>query len=762
MSMKNNIKIDFNKAVQFEASGKYKEAEKICQSIIENDNKQIDAWNLLGIIAIKTGNKNAVKYFKKACNLNKDEPVFHYNLGLAYEKNGLIRESEQSYKNAIKIKSDYMDAYNRLGLLLKNNNKLYDALQIFQKAINVKPDFFPVYTNIGTILSELGKLDQALTYFNKAIELNPLEIHAYNNKGNIFQKKGDMLSAVDAYEKALKIDPNYVEGYSNLGNALRECGQIKKAEIILLKALELSPNYANAHNNLALVYSDMDNYEKAMESFNSAIQINPMLIDPYSNIAGLYIKKGKLDKAIYFSKRAISLASNYAQPYNNLGVAFSRQCNIDESINNFKKAIKIKPDYYIAYSNYLFTLNYDHRLTSEQIFNEHSKYGNLFNNLQNNPYYLNNKDYDRPLNIGYVSPDFYQHSVAFFVEAILKNHNKDQFKVFCYADNTNIDSLSTKLRKMSYKWIVTCGINDDQLYNKIRSDKIDILVDLTGHTANNRLLVFARKAAPIQITYLGYPNTTGLKAIQYRITDEYADPPGYKENEYSEKLIRIPNNFLCYSPPDNANEAEFPPVIKNKYITFGSFNIPSKINNNVIALWSEILKKVTNSKIMLKSKYFGCQITKDLFINRFKQNGIEEDRLIIMGYLPSFNDHRKMYDNVDISLDTFPYNGTTTTCEALWMGVPVITLNGDRHASRVGVSILNSIGLMDCIADNEDEYINKAIYLANDIELLSNIRKNLRNLMKKSPLTDGKVFTKKLESLYRNVWKNHCNEKNKV
>ena len=759
--MKNNIKIDFNKAVQFEASGKYKEAEKICQSIIKKDNKQIDAWHMLGIIAIKTGNKDSIKYLKRACNLNKEEPVFHYNLAIAYEKNGLISESEQSYENAIKIKPDYIDAYNNLGLLLKNNNRLYDAIQIFQKAINIKPDFFPAYTNIGTILRQLGKFDQALKYFNKAIELNPLEADAYNNMGNLFQDRGDMLSAIDSYEKALKINTNYVEAYSNLGNALRVCGNIKRAESILLKALELYPDYAYAHNNLALVYTDMNKYDKAMKSFKCAIKIDPMLITTYLNIAGLCIKNGDLYNAIYYSKRAISMDNNYAEAYSNLGIAFSRQGNIEESITNLKKAIKIKPDYFNAYSNYLFTLNYDHRLTSEQIYNEHKNYGNLLINLQSNNNFLNSKNYDRPLNIGYISPDFYQHSVAFFVEAILKNHNKNQFKTFCYADNLNIDSFSEKLKKLPYKWIKTCGFSDEQLYNKIRSDKIDILVDLTGHTANNRLLVFARKAAPIQITYLGYPNTTGLKAMQYRITDEYADKPGYKDNEYSEKLIRIPKTFLCYSPPDDDHETVFPPVIKKKYITFGSFNIPSKINTNVISLWSIILKKVPDSKIMLKSKYFGCQITKDLFINRFKKKGIKKNRIIIMGYLPSFNDHRKMYDNVDISLDTFPYNGTTTTCEALWMGVPVITLNGDRHASRVGVSILNSIGLIDFIADNEDDYINKAIYLANDIELLSNIRKNLRKLMKKSPLTDGIVFTKKLESLYRNLWKNHCNDKNK-
>jgi predicted O-linked N-acetylglucosamine transferase (SPINDLY family) len=364
----------------------------------------------------------------------------------------------------------------------------------------------------------------------------------------------------------------------------------------------------------------------------------------------------------------------------------------------------------------------------------------------------NNRDPDRRLRIGYVSSDLNRHPVGRFLLPLLEHHDKTQVEVFAYAQVRVPDETTQQLRSFIDVWRNILGLSDAATAELIRQDQIDILVDLAGHTSSNRLLVFAQKPAPVQVSYLGYPASTGLSTIDYRLTDALADPPGMTESRYSECLLRLPHCAWCYQPAASTPPIGDLPAIRNGHITFGSFNNFSKVNEPLLEWWAEILRQVPGSRLLLKAKSFAAESVQQKVRNAFLRRGITTDRLTLYPFVQA-NDHLGMYGQVDIALDTFPYHGTTTTCEALWMGVPVITLAGQAHVSRVGVSLLTHAGMPEWIAADADEYVFKAIQLANDLPALTNIRLKIREQMMQSPLMDAATFARNIETAYRQIWR---------
>jgi predicted O-linked N-acetylglucosamine transferase (SPINDLY family) len=358
------------------------------------------------------------------------------------------------------------------------------------------------------------------------------------------------------------------------------------------------------------------------------------------------------------------------------------------------------------------------------------------------------------IKIGYISPDFREHSVSYFFLPFLEYHNRDSFEIFCYSEVKREDKITHRIKELSDHWRPIAWLRDRAVAEQVRQDGIDILVDLAGHTAENRLLVFAYKPAPVQVTWLGYPNTTGMPVIDYRFTDEIADPPGEADEYHSEILMRLPDGFLCYGPPDDAPGVSGLPTHKNGRITFGSFNNLPKINPQVIGLWSRLLHQVADSRLLLKSKQFADEHVRQRFLDLFSVCGIGAERLRLLPRVASTAGHLALYHQVDIALDPFPYNGTTTTCEALWMGVPVITLRGDRHAGRVGASILTRLGLEEMIAQNEEAYVDIGVALAASMSALENLRSGLRSRMQSSVLCDGRSFARTMENTFQKVWQN--------
>jgi predicted O-linked N-acetylglucosamine transferase (SPINDLY family) len=370
----------------------------------------------------------------------------------------------------------------------------------------------------------------------------------------------------------------------------------------------------------------------------------------------------------------------------------------------------------------------------------------------------NDRTSDRPLRIGYLSPDFRRHSVSFFFEPLLAAHDRSRVQVTCYADLPNPDEVSRRLQGLADRWCNVTPLSHQQLADRIREDGIDILVDLAGHTAGNRLPVFAQKPAPIQVSWLGYPGTTGLDAIDARLTDDIADPPGEADRCHSERLVRLPDGFLCYSPPEDAPSVTPLPAISAGHITFGSFNNPAKITHEAIRAWAAILNNLPNARLLLKGKAFADATTCRRFRRLFAACGIDANRLTTMGMTQSSREHLDLYGQVDIALDTFPYNGTTTTCEALWMGVPVVTLKGKRHAARVGASILHRLELDHLTASSQDDYVAKALTLAGDTAALQALRAGLRERMQRSPLCAPRPFAAAVEDAYRTLWQQWCQQ----
>lgn len=546
--------------------------------------------------------------------------------------------------------------------------------------------------------------------------------------GNTLAMQGKMSQAVDHYERALSLRPNHVKARHNLGNALvvlgdslAAQGRLEQAVAQYERALSLRPDYAEAHNNLG----------------NALMRNRPI-------------------EAIAHFQRAISLQPNFAEAHNNLALVLSAHGQIDQAIGHFERALLLKPDYHAAHSNFLLTLNYASGKDPLAVYAAHLDFARrweepLAAQSQSHP---NDRSSEQCLKIGYVSSDFRQHSVAYFIEPVLESHDRERFEIFCYSNHPQEDGTTARLIKQANHWRKIAGIPDDAVAKQVRADRIDILVDLNGHTANNRLLVFARKPAPVQVTWLGYPNTTGLSAMDYRITDAFADPVGKTEHLHSEKLVRLPECFSCYLPPREAPEVSELPAQEKGYITFGSFNKLTKISPEIMAVWARIILAIPGSRLTLKNYNLSEKTMQEMVLAAFARLGVPPERLQLLGDDPSQMLHLKRYQDIDIGLDPFPYNGTTTTCEALWMGVPVITLAGRTHAGRVGVSQMTNLGMTDLVSQTPDEYVATAVRLASDMKHLGALRKELRPRMLASPLMDASRFTANLEQAYLAMWKN--------
>jgi predicted O-linked N-acetylglucosamine transferase (SPINDLY family) len=368
----------------------------------------------------------------------------------------------------------------------------------------------------------------------------------------------------------------------------------------------------------------------------------------------------------------------------------------------------------------------------------------------------NDRSPDRPLRVGYVSPDLKQHAVGFFLEPILEHHDRNQFHIYCYSGVVTPDRVTQRMQAFGHTWRSIVGVRDEQVAEMIRADGIDILVDLSGHTSGTRLLIFARKPAPVQVAFLGYLNTTGMPTVDYRVTDAWADPPGMTDPFYSERIVRLPRCGWAFHPFEEAPDVADAPAAKNGYITFGSFNKLSKLSPPLIATWAELMKQVPTSRLLLKWSSLADASTRQRFHSLFAAHGISSDRIELAGATASMSDHLASYGRIDLALDTFPYNGATTTCDALWMGVPVVTLAGDTHAGRIGVSLLTAIGLPELIAPSPDQYVQIATDLANDPTRLSHLRQTMRPRVINSPLQDPLTLTRALEAAYRQMWHDWC------
>jgi predicted O-linked N-acetylglucosamine transferase (SPINDLY family) len=524
---------------------------------------------------------------------------------------------------------------------------------------------------------------------------------------------GRFTEAVAVYETALKYLPDSAVCYCCLGLTHIDLGDISRAQECLLKAQQLDPNDPLIAIHLGTLYLNMGYRRDAIETY----------------LKGLH----SATSAEYVAELSLGLGN----VYDSIG-------QIQEAIAISRSGLASNPGNASLHSNLLLMMQYSADVTPDEILNESIAWGDNHSPKQ----LLNSRNVGGlPLKIAFLSADFRDHSVSYFFEPLLANLNRDRFKVYCYSGVKKPDAVTERLKSQADCWIDTFNTPDELLAEKIAAEKIDILVDLSGHTSGNRLGVFARRAAPLQVTWLGYPGTTGLRTMDYRISDAVADPIGISDAMHTEKLVRLPQCFLCYQPPQDAPEVSLLPLSETKTVTFGSFNNLAKITPQTLTVWGEILGKIAGSRLVLKNRAFADDDVVSHWLKLLEEHGVEPARVSLVPFVLSSWKHLAHYAKIDIALDTFPYNGTTTTCEALWMGVPVITLSGDRHSARVGASLLSCVGLHELVTENWNDYVAKAVQLAGDVEQLQLYRRTMRERMLVSPLCDGGGFAKRWEDI---------------
>ncbi len=589
------------------------------------------------------------------------------------------------------------------------------ALELYRSVLDQLPDDIEALTGTALCLVHLDRQDEALPL------LLSLEKHMPDS---------DQLQFM-------------------LLEAQLQSGFQEQAEELLKRMVIRFPANVKAQIRLGRLYLDRGEYQEANRWLAAALEVEPNNVEALSYMGLMMIKFCQYDNAVTVLTRAYAKEPENVLVLNNLGRASKVMGHHEDAIKWYGKGLEVEPGNQSIISNYLFLLNYCHGLTPEFIAAEHFRLAPLYlDQYAPEPSQLQLSPSSDKLRIGYISGDLYTHSVAYYFEPVLQHHDYQRFDVFCYSTGVTKDATTRRLESLPCHWREMTAVHPKRLAEQVRKDRIDILVDLTGHTGDNRLSVFAVRSAPIQISWIGYPNTSGLKQMDYYVTDAICDPPGMTDHLYSESLWRLPRTFCCYLPP-----MEFPvispaPFLSNGHITFGSFNNFAKVTRQQIKLWGQILMRVPDSRLYLKSLSLGDVSVKQDVLAKFAEEGIAPERITLKVVTSTPLEHLQEYAQVDIAFDTFPYHGTTTTCEALWMGTPVITLAGSTHVSRVGVSLLHNVDCDELVASSPEEYIEKTVALAQSPRKLISLRENLRAMMAGSPLMDAAGVTHELEEAF--------------
>jgi protein O-GlcNAc transferase len=708
-------------AVRHHQAGRLAEAKRVYLEVLAMQPNNPDALHLLGIIAIQGGQ------WDQAVDL---------------------------LSRVILIKPGMAEYQSSLGCVLREQGKLDEAIALWRHALDLKPNLAEAHLHLGKALRERGQLDEAIKASGQFLRMNPQSVEALNDLGNAFQESGRLPEAIAAYLQAARINPNLAETHNNLGSALRDTGQLDEAIVAYRQALSVKPDFSEAHCNLGTVLRDKDQFDQAIAAYRQALLLKPDYAEAYYELAIALLNSGRPDESITACREALRLKPGYAEAYNKLGNAFKEKGQLDQAISAYRRAIELKADRTDAHSNLVYALYFHSDYDVQTILTEHRHWACVHAEplMSEIGAHDNDRSPDRKLKIAFLSPDLRGHPVGHSLLPFFENRDPDQIEIVCYADVRPSDLITAKLKSLSDQWQDVLGMSDAQVAEKIRRDRIDVLVDTTLHTARNRLLVFAREPAPIQLTMLGPPITTGLSTMHYRLTDPYVDPAGVSDGDYTETSIRLPHCFWIYQPPPPAALPNDLPARRNGFVTFGCLNQFSKVTRGALELWLQVLQSVANSRLKIQSQP-GDHL--DGVRRLFHGGGIASDRVQFVART-SREQYFRRYHELDICLDPFPFNGHTSSMDALWMGVPTVTLRGRTAVGRGGVSILSNLGLTDWIAGSPEQYVCIASQMAGDLPRLEELRSTLRQRMRNSPLTDGKQFALDVQSAIRRVWNSWC------
>lgn len=710
-------------AIRHEKAGQISQALSACESLAIARPNDLDVLCLLGKLRIQQGNLDgAATVLAKAVSLDPKSTE-------AMLQSGRLHHKRAEYEAATRF---------------------------FEAILQLDPNHAGAHFGLGNVDLATGQLDAALAHFTSAIACNPQHAEAHCNRGVIYERKRDPRQAAEAYERALAINPALGIAHFNLGRLLMAAGELQRALHHVGKVVALDPSSADDWDIKGRLHHAVRDLEPAKEAYERALAIDPNLYEVHNNLGVVCQMLGQYDAGIKSFQAALASHPAYVTARSNLGIAFLSMGKRDDALGALRQAVRDAPNDPSIYSNYLFCVSHDEQMSAKEVFDEHRRFGDRFEApfRAHWPHHVNSRNPDRRLRVGFVSADLYAHAASTFIEPIWSALDQDKFEIWAYANNTNEDAVTHRLKQWPKSWKAVSAMNDDDFARCVQEDEIDILFDLSGHSTGNRLPVFARKPAPIQVSWIGNPNTTGLTAIDYYLADRFCAPPGLMDALFTEKIVQLACT-ATFQPHPGAPEVSELPALRGESFTFASFARSNKITEGTIRLWGRVLNAVPNSRMLIGGLSDPARMRE--ITDQFELHGVNPDRLLFRPRM-SIEEYLALHADVDLIMDTFPFGGGTTTCHALWMGVPILSLTGGTMSSRVGAVLNGQIGLPDFTVDTEAEFVRLAEYWANNLDKLSSLRATLRSRCASSALLQPSVVARSLEAAMRQMWVLWCGD----
>lgn len=694
--------------------------------------------------------ETAVDSYKKAIKNKPDDAEAYCNMGIAYQLKGDLNAAIENYQQAIKLRPDLFVAYNNMGEALQDKGDIDAAIENYREAFKIKDDYAEAYANMGNAFQEKGDLNKSIENYALAINAKPDYLEAYNNMGNAFLDQGDTDRALEIYKQALQIKADYADFHNGMGAALRAKGDMEAAINCYQKAVSIKPDFVKAYTNMGVALKENGDRNAALACYQEALKIQPDHADTHFNLGVFLQEAGNVEEAFKSYKKALKINPKYATAYFNMGNVHEGKGEFKVAMNYYEQAIKVQPNYSLAISNLIYMINLHGLLNGPARFSQICAYTQgmeaPFKLKQFN--FDNLLDPDKNLRIGFVSADFRNHPIATYclqLFSVLKEHSK--LTLFAYHNHDTEDHITIETKKYFFKWSSVTSISDQMLAEKIIVDKIDILVDLSNHTKGNRLGVFARKPAPLQVTAMGLPYTTALKAIDYYFGTK---SDAWEKKYFSECFLEMATT-TAYKPLFNLPDANDLPALKNGFITFGSCNAVSRINRACIGLWSKLLRAIPNSRFVFAGQ--NDEFLQDQFKKWLLEENVDLSRVDFVSRKKT-SEYFNIYHQIDVHLMLRPIAGMTTIADALYMGVPSLGLLNIND--EVKVDVFHSLGLDDFLCEDEEDFICQADSLTDKLSQLADIRKHLRREFKSSLFCNPDVAAANWEAALRKIWKRRC------
>jgi predicted O-linked N-acetylglucosamine transferase (SPINDLY family) len=679
------------------------------------------------------------------------EGRFHFGHGQALSALRRWRDAVLAYERSLEHEPQLIDAWIALGIARQQSGELARAVAAYRRALALDAHAPSALGNLGAALTELGELDEAVRVLEEARALEPgVTAHAIN-LGFALNRRGEYAAAAGLLEQLTRSVPESAEAQFNLAQALRGLDRATEALAACQRAIALRPAFPEALINLGNLQRERGALADAQASYEAALRLSPDDLVALNNLAALKRARGELEQAEDIVRHGLALAPHQAVLHDTLGNVLKDGGLLEEALACYRRALELDPTLATTHSNLAYSLSF-RETAPAPLLEECRRWQSRFAaSLPAHDSWRGERVPERRLRIGYVSPDFREHCQSLFMLPLLSRHDHGSFEIVCYSSTVRPDALTRQLAAHADQWHEVHRMDDATLARRIHNDGVDILVDLTMHMAGGRPLLFARKPAPVQIAWLAYPGTTGLTAMDYRLSDPRLDPAG-AEDGYSERTLLLPDSFWCYDPLTQTPEVSALPAYQHGHLTFGCLNNPCKLTAETLALWAPVLRALADSRLRLLAPRGRFRLA---LARRFAALGIEESRIDFLDFQPRAR-YLASYRGIDLGLDTFPYNGHTTSIDALWMGVPSVTRAGHTAVGRGGSSQLYQLGLSELVAHSDEAFVQIALAWARDLSRLAQLRATLRARLANSPLMDAPRFANAIERLYRQAWREHC------